>query len=109
MNCKVAEIQDMYLKFRFNQIDYQRMSLTVLTKKNVNDTCNFVRKPRDKNADRKSNREQQVSVIAQANLKLAVFIFPHRWRCTFAWEVTGVHEDTRHLQAGHMRLEDKSN
>ena len=50
---------------------------------------------------------QQVSVIAQENLKLAVFLSHHRWRCTFDWEVTGVCEDTVPLLAGQKRLKDE--
>ena len=51
------------------------------------------------------NSGQQVSVVAQENLKLAAFIFHHRWRFTFDWEVMGVHEDTVHLLAGQKRIE----
>ena len=47
--------------------------LRVLTNKNVNDICNFVRKLGGKNSNGTRNRRQQVSVIAQENLKLAVF------------------------------------
>ena len=45
-------------------------------------------------------------VTAQENLKLADFLFHHRWRCTFDWEVPGVHEDKVCLLAGEERLED---
>ena len=55
--------------------------LRVLTNKNVDDICNVVRKPGSKNADGTPDRGQQVSVIAQENLKLA-FLFHHRWICT---------------------------
>ena len=75
--------------------------------KNVDDMCNVMRKPGGKNADRMPNRGQQVSVIAKENLKLAAFLFHHRWRCTIDWEVTGVHEDTMHLLAGQKRLKDE--
>ena len=50
------------------------------------------------------DRGQQISVIAQENLKLATFLFHHLWRCTFDWEVTGVQEDTVHLLAEQKRL-----
>ena len=45
--------------------------LRVLTNKNVDDICNFVRKPGGKNANRTWDRVHQVSVIAQENLNLA--------------------------------------
>ena len=77
----------------------------VLLDKNVVDICNVMRKPGSKNADGMPIRRQQVSVIAQENLKLAVFLFHHRWRCNLDWEVTGMHEDTVHLLAGQKRLE----
>ena len=51
--------------------------LRVLTDKNVDDICNVVRKPGSKNADGTPDRGQQVSVIAQENLKLAAFLFLH--------------------------------
>ena len=52
-------------------------------------------------------RGQEVSITAQEILKLAVFLFHHRQKYTFDWEVTGVHEDTVHLLAGKKRLKDK--
>ena len=58
-------------------------TLRVLMNKNVDDICNAVRKLCGKNANGISNKGQQVSIIAQENLKLAVFLFHHRWRCTF--------------------------
>ena len=61
---------------------------------NVNNICNIVQKPGGKNANWIPNRGQQVSVIAHKNLKLAVFLFHHRWRLTLDWEITGVNEDT---------------
>ena len=82
--------------------------LRVLTEKDADDICNVIRKPGGKNADRLPNRGQQVSVIAQANLKLAAFLFPHKCRCIFHQEVTGVSEDTVHLLAGKKRLEDNN-
>ena len=81
--------------------------LRVLTHKNVDDTYNVMRKPGGMDADGTSNRGQQVSVIAQENLKLAVFLFHHRWKCTFDRKVTGVHENTVCLLAGQKRLEDE--
>ena len=81
--------------------------LRALTDKNVNDICNVVRKPGSKNADGTPNRGQQVSVIAQENLKLAVFMFHHWWSCTFDWEVMGVCEDIVCLSVGQKRLKDE--
>ena len=49
-----------------------------------------MRKPGGKNVNGMPNRGKQVSVIAQENLKLAVFLFNHRWRYTLDWEITGV-------------------
>ena len=57
--------------------------LRVLMVKNVDGICNVMRKPGGKNANRMPNWGQQVSVIAQENLNLAVFLFHHRWRCNF--------------------------
>ena len=54
-----------------------------------------------------SNRGQQVSVTAQENLKLAAFLFHHRWRYIFDWEVMGVHEDTVYLLEGQNWLKDE--
>ena len=81
--------------------------LSVLTDKNVNDDCYVVRKSGRKNANGMPSRGQQVSVIAQENLKLAAFIFHHMCRCTLNWKVMGVHEDTVHLLAGQKKLKDK--
>ena len=50
-----------------------------------------MRKPDGKNANGRSDRGQQLSVIAQENLKLAVFLFRHQWRCIFDWESTRRH------------------
>ena len=58
--------------------------------KNVDDIYNVIRKPSRKNADRMPSSGQQVSVIAQENLKLVAIIFHHRWRCTFDLVATGV-------------------
>ena len=57
--------------------------LRVLIDKNVDDICNVVSKPGSKKTDGMPDRGQQVLVIAQENLKLAAFLFPHRWRYTF--------------------------
>ena len=53
------------------------------------------------------DRGQQVSVIAQENLKLAAFLFHHRWRYTFDWDIKGVHEDRVYLLAGQKKLKNK--
>ena len=45
--------------------------LRILMDNNVD--CNVTKKPGGKNADRTPNRVQQISVIAEENLKLAVF------------------------------------
>ena len=81
--------------------------LRVLINKNVDDICNVVRKPGNKNADGTPNRGQQVAVIAQENLTLAIFVFHHRWRCTLDLEVTGVHEDRELLLAGEKKCKDE--
>ena len=57
--------------------------LRVPMDKNVDNICNAMRKPGGKNADEMPNRRQWVSVTAQENLKLAVFLFHHRGRCIF--------------------------
>ena len=62
--------------------------LRVLTDENVNEICNAVRKPGGNNAYETMVRGQKVSVTAQENLKLAVFLFHHWCRCTCDWEVT---------------------
>ena len=66
-----------------------------------------MRKPGGKNAHGMLHRGQQISVIAQENLKLAAFLFHHQWRCTLDWEVTGVHEETVCLLAGKKKLDGK--
>ena len=80
-------IQDMYIWLGFSPKAAKLLvrgqgldsleRLRVLTDKNVDDICNVVRKPGGKNANRMPNRGQQVSVIAQENLNLAVFLFHH--------------------------------
>ena len=57
-----------------------------------------MRKPGGKNADGTSNRGQQVSVIAQENLKLGTFLFHCRWRCTF--DLGGYRRMRRHSASG---------
>ena len=64
--------------------------LIVLTDKNIDKICNVVRKLGSKNVDGTPNRGQQVSVIAQENLKLAAFLFHHRCRSTLDWKIMGV-------------------
>ena len=65
-----------------------------------------MRKQGRKNADYMPGKWQQFSVMAQKDLKLADFLFHHRMRCTFDWEVTRVQKDTGHLLAEQNRLED---
>ena len=96
MNHKVAEpkimvswLWDMYLWLGFSpkaatlilrEQGQNSDRLRILTDKNVDDICNVTRKPGGKNANRTPNRGQQVSVIAQENLKLTAILFHHRWR-----------------------------
>ena len=65
-----------------------------------------MRKPGGKNANKMLNRWQQVSLIAQENLELAVFLFYHRWRYAFNCKVKNMQEDTVYLLAGQNRLKD---
>ena len=81
--------------------------LRVLTDKNVYDICHVVRKPGGKNVDGTPNRGQQVSVIAQENMKLATFLFHHWWRCTLDWEIMEVDKGTVHSLVGQMKLEEE--
>ena len=81
--------------------------LRVLINKNVDDICNFMRKQGSKNANGMLDRGQQVSVIAQENLKLAAFLFHHRWRCTLDWEIMGVDKSTVRLMADQKKLKDE--
>ena len=80
--------QDMYLCLGFSpeaakllirekELDSPKR-LRVLMDKNVDDICNVVRKPGSKNANGMPNRGQQFLVIAQENLKLAIFLFIYR-------------------------------
>ena len=53
--------------------------LRVLTEKNIDDICNVMRKSDGKSAGGMLNKGQKhVSVMAQQNLKLAIFLFHHR-------------------------------
>ena len=81
--------------------------LRILMDKNVTDICNVMRKPGSKNADGTPDRGQQVLVIAQENLKLAAFLFHHRWGCTLDWEITGVNNETVHFLVGPKKLKDE--
>ena len=47
----------------------------LITDKNVYDICNVMRKLGSKNANGMHDRRQQVSVIAQENLKLVTFLY----------------------------------
>ena len=80
--------------------------LRVLTDKNGDNICNVVRKPGSKNANG-MHRGQQVPVIAQENLKVAVFLFHHRWRCTFDWEIMEEDKGTVHFLAGQKKFKDE--
>ena len=85
-------LQDMYFLLRFSSeatsllIQEQGLDsperLRVLTDKNVDGICYVMRKPGGKNDNRTSGRGQQVLVIVQENLKLAIFLFHHWWRYT---------------------------
>ena len=92
-------------------LEIQRLDITerlrVLTDNNVDDICNIVRKLGGKNAIGTPDRRQQVSVIAQENLKLAIFLFHPRWRCTSDWEIMGVNKDTVHLMLEQKKIEDE--
>ena len=81
--------------------------MRVLNDKNVDDICKVMRKPGFKNTDGMPNKEWQVSVTANKNLKLAAFLLHHRWRCTLDWEVMGVNEDAVDLLTGQKKLEDE--
>ena len=78
--------------------------LRVLTNKNNDDICNVMRKSGGKNADGTPDKGQKVSVIAQENLKLAIVLFHHRWRCTLDWEIMGVTKDTACIMTGQKKL-----
>ena len=78
--------------------------LRILTDKNVDDICNVMMKPGGKNANETRNRGQQVSLIAQENLKLAAFLFHHWWRYILEREITKVNEETVHFLVGQKKL-----
>ena len=90
-------LQDMYLWLRFSPKAAKLLlreqgvesaeRLRVLTNKNVDDICNVMRKPGHNDANGMHDKGQQVSIITQENLKLAAFLFHHRWRCTLDWEL----------------------
>ena len=67
------KLQDMYIQLGLDSPE----RLRVLSDKNDNDICNVVRKPGSKNANGMPNKGQQISVIAQENLKLVAFLFHH--------------------------------
>ena len=61
--------------------------------KNVDDICNIVRKPYGKNTNVMPDSGQQISVVAQENLKPAVFLVYHWWRFIHDWEDMRFSED----------------
>ena len=67
-------------------------SIACVDDKNLNDISNVMRIHR--NADGTLDRGQQVSVMAQENMKLAAFLLHYMWSCTLDWEVKGVQEET---------------
>ena len=112
-----SKLQDIYIRLGFSPEPVKLLvreqgldspdKLRIPTDKNVDDICNVVRKPGGKNADGTPNRGQQVSMIAQENLKLAIFLFHHRWRCTLDWERKEADEETVHLLADQKKLDDE--
>ena len=46
-------------------------------------------------------------MIDQENLKLAVFLSHHRWRCTLDWEIMEEDEGTVCLMTGQKKLKDQ--
>ena len=110
-------LQDMYIRLGFCPeaakffVTEQGLDspegLQVLTDKNVDDICNTMRKPGGKNANGMCGRGQQVSVLVQENLKLAFFLFHHKWRCILEWEMTGVNENRLCLMTGQKKLKDE--
>ena len=66
-----------------------------------------MRKPGGNNDYGTPERGHQFSVIAEEHLKLAAFLFLHRWRCTLYWQIMGVNEDTVCLIEGQKKLEDE--
>ena len=63
-----------------------------------------MKKPGGKSINGMPDMGQQVLATAQKSLKLAAFLIHHSWRCTFYWEITGVHEDKVHLLTGEKKL-----
>ena len=66
-----------------------------------------MRKPGGKNANKMPDRVQNISVIAQENLKLVAFLFHYQWGCTIDWEVMEVQKSPVHLLAGQKKLKDE--
>ena len=88
-------LHDMYLWLGFSPkaaklLIREQGPKRVIPDKNVDNICNVIRTPGGKNDKGMANRGQQISVIAQENLKLAVILFHHRKRYTFDWKVMGV-------------------
>ena len=81
-------LQEMHVCLRFSpnaakkQANEQGLNnsdhLQVFNNKNVNGICNVVRKPDSKNANKMFDRGQQVSVMAQKNLKLTALLFHYK-------------------------------
>ena len=113
-----AWLKNMYIHLEFSLAEEKLLikeqeldspeRLPVLTDKNVHDICNVVRKPGVKSADGIINTKQQISAIAQENLKVAAFLFYHKWRCNLDWKPTRVNEDTLHLMEGQKEFKDKN-
>ena len=49
-------------------------------------------------------QQRAASLRAQEILKIAIFLFHHRWRCTLDWEIMEVNEGTVCLRAGQEKL-----
>ena len=88
MKCKALWLKDIYLELRFSPkaarllVKEQGLDSSerfrVLTDKRVDDIFNVMKKPEGKNANETPDSGQKVSVTAQENLKLAIFLFHHR-------------------------------
>ena len=111
------KLQNMYIRLGFSPkaakllIKEQGLDnpdrLRILTDKNADDIFNVMRKPFSMSAYATPNRGHWVLVIAQENLKLAAFLFHHRWRCTNDWEIMGMNkEEAVHFLAGQKKVED---
>ena len=59
--------------------------------KNVDDFYNDIRKSGGKEANVTPSWTTGFRHSSR-NLKLAAFLFHHRWRCTFDWQVIGVRD-----------------